>query len=99
MRQEGVFFYTVADYSLPLKEVIREAQAVQVDQPDVKTPDGLAHLEQDGAYRVMFDGEPVMWIPDGAKRLQARLIAGEHMKEGGHPALRVTLARLWPYCV
>lgn len=98
-RQVGVFLDTTADYSLPVKEVIREAQAVLLDQPEVETPGDLARRQRDGVCRVMFDGDSVMWIPEGAKRLQARLMVDAHMKEGGHSGMGATVTRLRPYCL
>lgn len=55
-------FDTTGDYFLPPKEVIREAQAMLLDQPDVDTSAGLTRREQDGACRVMVEGEPITWI-------------------------------------
>ena len=99
LRATAVYFDRSMDHPLPTKQAIRETQAVLLDQPEVETSAGLARRGSDGAYRVMVNGEPVFWIPDGAKRLQARLMVCAHMTESGHRGPAATLARLRPYCV
>lgn len=63
----------------------RRPKAVLLDQPEVETPAGLARRRQDGVHRETVEAEPVMWMPDGAKRLQARLIVGALIKGGRLP--------------
>lgn len=62
-----------------MKEAIREAQAVRLDQPAVETPVSAAKREQDGLYRVVVEGNPLVWIFDGAIWLASG-------KPGGGPA-------------
>lgn len=69
------------------------------DQPEVETPARLARRQQDGAYRVIVNGEPVMQIPNRAKQLQLRLMVGAHMMEGDHRSVRVTLSRVQIDCL
>lgn len=72
----AVCFDTKVDYSLPTKEVIREAQVKIFDQPELKTQGDLARMQQDGEYRLMVNGESVVRIFDGVKWLQARQMVG-----------------------
>lgn len=44
-------------------------------------PVGSARREGESVCRLMLKGEPVMWIPEGSRRLQPCLMAGAHTKE------------------
>lgn len=68
-------------------------------QPEKETLPGLAHLGSDASYRVVLNGEPNFWIPDGAKQIQARLIVCAHITKSGHRSVAATLARLPPFCM
>lgn len=96
LRVTAVFFDRSADHPLPTKQVIRETQAVLLDQPEVETRAGLAQRGSDDAYRVVINGESVFYIPDRAKRLQTRLIVCAQITESGHRGVTATLARLRP---
>ena len=84
---------------MPTKQVIKDRQVVLMSGRGVEeTPLGPARRGKDGVYRVRQHGEPVLWIPEEAKRLQVRLMTCAHMREAGHRGAAATLERLKPYC-
>lgn len=89
-----MFSVVIADYSQRLKEVIREAQVVMFDQPDVEIPFGSARWERDSVCYVMVGEELVTWIREGAKRLQARLVVRTHTGKAGDRTIYSTMPAL-----
>lgn len=47
--------------------------------------------DDEGLYRLVIDGQNVLWIPDDAKELRLRLMVCAHMKEAGHRGSAATL--------
>ena len=45
------------------------------------TPVGRATKDNEGLFRVGLDVGDVLWIPEQAKKIQARLMVCAHMKE------------------
>lgn len=63
----AVVFGRSAGDTLSSKQHIRDTQAILLDPPEAETPVGLARRERDGLYQEVVNGEPVLWISDGAK--------------------------------
>ena len=55
-------------------------------------------LDGEGLFRVRAGGRDVLWIPEDAEKLQARLMVCAHMKDAGHRGAVATLQRLSEYC-
>lgn len=60
---------------------------VVLDQPGVEIAVDIARQEQNRAYRVLVEGEWVMWISDGARRFQPRLTVGAHCADSRSVAI------------
>ena len=90
----------IGDYQkMPSKSEIKYRQdAVTRGQVEVTTPLRTVTRGEDGVYRVSYQGRTVLWVPEEARELQARLMACAHMQDVGHRGVRATTHRLWAYC-
>lgn len=84
------------DYTLPTKQVIHVNQAGLLEQPEVQTPLGRARRRSDGPYRVAIDSDSMCLIPEGARRLQSRVMVYAHTGEAGHRDVTARLVKLGP---
>ena len=86
------------DYQMPSKGEIKDMHAVARDQVDVATPLRTVTRDEDGLYRVSYQGRMVLWVPEEERELQARLMVCAHMQDAGHRGVRATAHRLGAYC-
>ena len=106
VRATAAYAASAPGETLPSKQVIRDAQ--QASQANLGTLSsgttsfmtnvGEVRLDAEGRFRLPVNGLAVLWIPGGAKQLQARLMVCAHMKEAGHRGAVTTLHRLSEYC-
>ena len=92
VRAVAVFVSGAPDETIPSKDVIREEQqqaraglGVMVSgTSSFTTPVGRAMKDNEDLFRVGLGGRDVLWIPEQAKEMQARLMVCAHMKDTGH---------------
>ena len=106
VRVSAVYAASEPDETLPFKQVIQDAQqasranlgTLAAGATSFMTDDMQATLDDEGIVRLHVNGRALLWIPGGAKQLQARLMVCAHMKEAGHRGAVATLQRLTECC-
>ena len=106
VRATAVYAASAPDETLPSKQVIRDAQqasranlgTLAWGATSFMTNVGQVSLDAEGLFRLPVNGRAVLWIPRGAKQLQARLMVCAHMKEASHRGAWATLQCMSEYC-
>ena len=105
-RTSAVHASSEPDDTLPSKQAIWDAQQVPranlgtlaAGATSFMTGDSQVTLDDEGLFRLQGNARALLWISEGAKELQLRLMVCAHMKEAGHRGAVATLQRRSEYC-
>ena len=65
---------------------------------EVATLLGTVTRDEDGVYRVSYQGRMVLWVPEKEHDMQGRLVVCARRQDTGHCGVSATTHRLGAYC-
>ena len=86
-------FMEVGDEVISRQDIYTDGKAV------VDSPLGSVVRDENGLYRVDYEGIQMIWVPPAERSLQVRLMVRAHMQEAGHRGIGATMHRHGAYCV